>query len=290
MQKNIQPNQKIALFEWKEVRKTIYNNEWRFSIEDIIIILTNSSDPKQYIKKMRSRDEELKNNWGTICTPLEMIAKDGKKRKILSANTEWVLRIIQSVPSPRAEPFKKWLAKTGYERIQEIENPELAMNRMMETYEKKWYPQEWIDIRTRWIPVRKGLTKERDQRWWEMAYWILTNEVYKAYSGMTNEEWKNFKWMKKGNLRDGMTPTELILTMLAEQATTDISKLRNAEWLNELTKASKDGWWVAMKARQELTEQSWWIDPISNQNYLKDIKEDNNKEPWENDIEDKNTP
>ncbi len=290
MQKNIQLNQKIALFEWKEVRKAIHNNEWWFSIEDVIFILTDSTNPKQYIKKMRSRDKELKNNWGTICTPLEMIAKDGKRRKILSANTEWVLRIIQSIPSPRAEPFKKWLAKTGYERIQEIENPELAMNRMMETYEKKWYPQEWIDIRTRWIPVRKWLTKERDQRWWEMAYWILTNEVYKAYSWMTNEEWKSFKWMKKWNLRDGMTPTELILTMLAEQATTDISKLRNAEWLDELSKASKDGGGVAMKARQELTEQSWWIDPISNQNYLKSIKKNNNKELWENDFEDKNTP
>jgi len=144
----------------------------------------------------------------------------------------------------------------------------------METYEKKWYPKEWIDIRLRGIPVRKRLTNEWDERWGDKAYWILTNEVYKAYSGMTNEEWKNFKWLEKWNLRDAMTPTELILTMLAEQATTDITKARNADWLPELKKASKDWGGVAMKARLELKEQSG-KDPISWENYLgkmKDVK------------------
>ncbi len=273
MTTDITAENQIALFEGIEIRKIIHNNEWWFSIEDIIEILTESSDPKQYIKKMRWRDKELGSNWGTICTPLAMIAKDGKRRNITASNTEGVLRIIQSIPSPKAEPFKRWLAKVGYERIQEIEDPELSMKRMIETYEKKWYPQEWIDIRTRGIPVRKWLTKERDQRWWEKAYWILTNEVYKAYSGMTNEERKIHKWMK-WNLRDWMTPTELILTMLAEQATTDITQAREAQGLKALKKASKDGGWVASKARKELIEQSG-IDPITDKNYLQEIK--NNK-------------
>lgn len=219
MSKKLQKvDNRIAIFEWNEVRKIINNDEWWFSIEDIIYVLTESLDPKQYIKKMRTRDLELKNNWGTICTPLEMIAKDWKKRKILSSNTEWILRIIQSIPSPRAEPFKMWLAKVWYERIKEIENPELAMNRMIETYEKKWY------------------------------------------------------------LRDWMTPTELILTMLAEQATTDITKIRNAKWMWKLKKASKDWWGVAFKARQELIEQTW-KDPISKDHYLEEIKE-NRKLKW----------
>lgn len=267
-------NKQIALFEWKEVRKTLHNNEWWFSIEDVVSILTESSDPKQYIKKMRARDEQLLINWGTICTPLGMIAKDGRNRKIIASNTEWILRIIQSIPSPKAEPFKKWLAKVGYERIQEIENPELTMTRMIETYEQKWYPKERIDIRTRWIPVRKQLTNERDQRWWEENYAILTNEIYKAYSWMTAKERMALKKIKRGNLRDGMNPTELILTMLAEQATTDITKSRNATWVKKLKKASKDWWWVALKARKELMQQTG-KDPISNKNYLESFKEDN---------------
>lgn len=271
MTKEIIPSQQIALFEGKEVRKVIHNNEWRFSIEDVVEILAESSDPKQYIKKMRSRDDELGSNWGTICTPLEMLAKDGKKRNITASNTEGVLRIIQSIPSKRAEPFKKWLAKVGYERIQEIGDPELGMQRMIETYEKKWYPKEWIDIRTRGIPVRKWLTNERDQRWWNESYAVLTNEIYRAYSGMTNKQWMKHKKMKSWNLRDAMTPTELILTMLAEQATTDITKSRDAQGEKDLTKASKDGGWVAFKARKELQEQTG-KDPITDKNYLAEIK------------------
>ncbi len=266
-------NNKIALFEWKEVRKTFVNNEWFFVILDVIEVLTESINPTQYIKDMRRRDDELSKGWGQIATPLP-IQTTWWIQKLNCANTEGILRIIQSIPSPKAEPFKKWLAQVWYERIQEIEDPELSMKRMMETYEKKWYPKEWIDIRLRGIPVRKWLTNEWDERWWDKAYWILTNEVYKAYSGMTNEEWKNFKWLEKWNIRDAMTPTELILTMLAEQATTDITKARNADWLPELKKASKDWGWVAMKARLELKEQSG-KDPISWENYLgwvKDVK------------------
>jgi hypothetical protein len=220
---------------------------------------------------MRRRDGEISKGWGQIATPLAVETSWGKQ-KLNCANTEWILRIIQSIPSPKAEPFKRWLAQVWYERIQEIEDPELSMTRIFDTYEKKWYPKDWIDIRLRSIPVRKWLTNEWDERWWDKAYWILTNEVYKAYSGMTNEEWKKFKWQEKWNLRDTMTPTELILTMLAEQATTDITQARDADWLPELKKASKDWGGVAMKARQGLIEQTW-NDPISEKNYLKSVKE-----------------
>ena len=263
---------KIAIFEWVEIRKTIYNDEWWFVIVDVVKLLTDSKDPSWYIKDMRRRDEILSEGWGQIATPLEIDTAWWKQR-VNCSNTEGILRIIQSIPSPRAEPFKRWLAQVWNERIQEIENPELAMNRMIENYEKKWYPKEWIDIRTRWIPVRKWLTNEWDERWWEKWYWILTNEVYKAYAGMNNTQWKESKWMKKShNLRDGMTPTELILTMLAEQATTDITKSRDIKWMVSLKKASKDGGWVAYKARQELIEQTW-DDPISNENYLDRVKD-----------------
>lgn len=269
-------SQKIALFEWKEVRKTIYKNEWFFSVVDVVWILSESSDARKYWNKLAER---LRNEWSelvTICHQLKLESLDGKKYATDCANTEGILRIIQSIPSPKAEPFKRWLAQVGYERIQEIENPELAMMRMTEIYEKKWYPKEWVDVRIRGISVRKDLTDEWDERWWELAYGILTNEVYKAYSGMTNEQWKKFKWMEKWNLRDWMTPTELILTMLAEQATKDITKSRRAEWLPELKKASKDGGWVAFKARKELKAQTW-TDPISKKNYLKEIKEEKNE-------------
>lgn len=274
MSKDAKKIQWIALFEGKEVRKIFHEWEWYFSILDVVMLLTESVDPektKDYIKKMRNRDEFLGSNWGTLCPLLDMEGLDGKKRKISSSNTASTLRIIQSIPSKRAEPFKQWLAQVGHERIQEIENPELAMTRMIEIYEKKWYPKDWIDIRTRWIPVRKWLTNEWDERWWSKAYGILTNEVYKAYSGMNNEEWKQFKGMKSGNLRDGMTPTELILTMLAEQATTDITKARDADGIGELKKASKDGGWVALKARQELIEQTG-KDPITEKNFLAEVK------------------
>ncbi|MDP2104038.1 MAG: Bro-N domain-containing protein [Candidatus Gracilibacteria bacterium] len=267
-------SQGIALFEGAEIRKVWQNGIWWFSILDIIMLLTESTDvnrTKDYIKKMRSRDEYLSTNWGTICPLLDMKGKDGKNRKISASNTQGALRIIQSIPSKRAEPFKQWLAKLGQERIDEINDPELTAKRMMETYEKKGYPKEWIDIRTRGIPVRKGLTNEWDVRGGEKAYGILTNEVYKAYSGMDNTEWKAKKGMKSGNLRDGMTPTELILTMLAEQATTDITKARDIEGLPALKKASRDGGGVAMKARKELMEQTG-RDPISPENYLDTIK------------------
>jgi DNA-damage-inducible protein D len=214
-------NNKIAIFEWIEFRKELYNGNWFFSIIDIVWYLSWSKNPRWYWSDLKRKlnvegfDIELSEK----IVQLKLLSSDGKKYATDCTDTETILRIIQSIPSPKAEPFKRWLAQVWYERIQEIENPELSMKRMIDTYEKKWYPKEWIDIRLRGIPVRKWLTNEWDDRWWDKAYWILTNEVYKAYSGMTNEEWKNFKWLEKWNLRDAMTPTELILTMLAEQAT-----------------------------------------------------------------------
>ncbi len=267
----MQTNNKIALFEWKEIRKIIYNNEWFFVIVDVIEVLTESTNPNQYIKDMRRRDNQLSEGWGQIATPLP-IKTSWWTQKINCANTEGILRIIQSIPSPKAEPFKRWLAQVWYERIQEIEDPELSMKRMIDTYEKKWYPKDWIDIRLRGIPVRKWLTSEWDERWGEKSYGILTNEVYKAYSGMDNKTWMEHKWMKNWNLRDAMTPTELILTMLAEQATTDITQERDASWIPELKKASKDWGWVALKARLELKEQTG-KDPITDKNFLWEIKQ-----------------
>lgn len=282
MSKELQnQDNKIALFEWKEVRKVTHNDEWWFSVIDVVWILNISDNSRNYWKVLKHRlIKEWSNQTVTDCNQLKLLASDWKMRLTDCANTETVLRIIQSIPSPRAEPFKKWLAKVWYERIQEIEDPELAMNRMIETYEKKWYPKEWIDIRTRWIPIRKWLTNEWDQRWGSWVwYWILTNEVYKAFAWMDNKTWMKSKWMKSWNLRDWMTPTELILTMLAEQATTDITKVRDANWLPALKKASKDWGWVAFKAREELIEQTW-KDPITNENFLKEIKESKKLEEW----------
>ena len=210
---------KLAIFESKEIRKVWYNDEWWFVVEDIVFALTDSKDPKQYIKRLRKRDFNLEMNWGTICTPLEMIAKDWKKRKINCSNTEWIFRLIQSIPSKKAEPFKLWLAKVGYDRVKEIENPELAQDRMKSLYEKKWYTKNWIEKRLRWIAIRQELTDEWKARWikeW-IEYSILTAEIRKATFGMTPSEYKKFKNLPEKsnvNLRDNMTDLELIFTML----------------------------------------------------------------------------
>lgn len=276
MSKDLQnQSNKISLFQWKEFRKEWYKWRWFFSVIDVVWFLSQSNNPRWYWSDLKRKisQEWLDFQMSEKIVQLKLMASDWKKYATDCADTETILRIIQSIPSPRAEPFKRWLAQVWYERIQEIEDPELAMNRMIETYKKKWYPKDWIDIRARWIPVRKWLTDEWDQRGWGWAwYWILTNEVYKAYSWMDNKSWKKHKWMKNWNLRDWMTPTELILTMLAEQATTDITRARDAEWLYELKKAGKDWGWVAFKARQELIEQTW-NDPITSKHFLEDVRE-----------------
>ena len=251
----------IKLFQNKKIR-SVWNEEesqWYFSVVDVVEALTDSSDPKQYIKRLRSRDEGLNSNWGTICTPLEMIALDGKRRKVQTANAKGLFRIIQSIPSPKAEPFKQWLAQVGYERLQEIENPELAQERMKELYEKKGYPKDWIDKRLRGIAIRQNLTDEwkRSGITSEQDYAILTAEISKATFGMTPSEYKDFKGLtkKNQNLRDHMDDLELIFTMLGERVTTEISQKENPETFSESKKIARRGGGVAGLARRQAEKE-----------------------------------
>jgi DNA-damage-inducible protein D len=261
----------LSVFEWKEIRKIWHNEEWWFSVVDIIEVLTESSDPKQYIKKMRQRDPELGSNWGTICTPLEMRAPDGKMRATNAMNTEAIFRIIQSIPSKKAEPFKLWLAKVGYERVQEIENPELAQKRMREIYQKKGYSDAWIEKRVRGIAVRDEFTGEWDKRGVkkEKEYAILTAEISKATFGLTLSEYKNVKGLERENLRDHMNDLELIFSMLGEASTTEISKNKDAQGFTENKDAAQEGGEVAGNARKDLEHKSG-KSVITNENYLQE--------------------
>lgn len=216
----------IVIFKEKNIRRVWHEGEWFFSVADVVSALTDSTNPSEYIKKMRRRDKELAQGWGQI-VPLLSIQTEGGMQRMNCANTENVLRIIQSIPSSKAEPFKRWLAKVGYERVQEIENPELAQERMKQLYEAKGYPQDWIDKRLRGIAIRQNLTDEWKKRGItsQTNYAILTAEISKATFGMTPIEYKKFKNLpiqSKDNLRDHMTDLELIFTMLGEKVTTEI--------------------------------------------------------------------
>lgn len=251
---------KIQLFEDKKIR-TAWDEEkeeWYFSVVDVVFILTDSADPKQYIKKMRTRDPELSAKWGTICTPVEMIAADGKKRKIQSADTEGLLRIIQSIPSPKAEPFKMWLAAVGRERIEETIDPEQAIGRAFETYLKKGYTREWIYQRLLSIRVRNELTDEWQDRGVQkgVEYAILTDEITRAWSGLNTRQYKKLKGLKKENLRDNMSTTEIVLNMLAEVSTTEISKAEAPETFEENRSVAQKGGLVAGEARKSIEQQT----------------------------------
>ena len=253
-------NDKIQMFEDKRIR-TAWNEEaeeWYFSVSDIVEILTDSKDVKQYIKKMRRRDDELNSKWGTICTPVEMIALDGKKRKIQAADVAGILRIIQSIPSPKAEPFKMWLAEVGKERIDETIDPELAIDRAIETYQKKGYSDEWIHQRILSIRVRNALTDEWDKHGVQkgVEYAILTDEITKAWSGMTTRKYKNLKGLTKENLRDNMSDLELVLNMLAETTTTELSKTKNPQTFKENLEVAKSGGEAAGVARKEVERRT----------------------------------
>ena len=247
-------------FEDHQVRSAWNAEEerWYFSIVDVVGALTDSSDPRQYVKRMRSRDAELNANWGTICTPVRMTAADGKNREVLAANTEGVLRIIQSIPSKRAEPFKQWLAQVGAERIQETIDPELAMQRAMDTYAKKGYSEGWIRQRLLSIDIRKELTSEWQQRGVRKGseFAILTDEISRAWSGMSTREYKDFKGLTNENLRDNMSNTELVLNMLAETTTTEISRVEEPTSFEENREVAHRGGTVAGNARKQIEAET----------------------------------
>lgn len=251
---------KIQLFQGQSIRTHWDDNkeQWYFSVQDVVQVLSESKDVKQYIKKMKSRDPELNSNWGTLCTPVKMRAADGKLRKIQASDTEGLFRIIQSIPSPKAEPFKRWLAKVGAERIEETEDPELAFDRAMTTYLKKGYSKEWINQRLKSIEVRKELTDEWSDRGVKegLEYAILTNEMTQAWTGKSIKEYKKLKGLKKENLRDNMSNLELVLNMLAEASTTEISKQKQPEGLEENKTVARKGGGVAKKARIEIERQT----------------------------------
>lgn len=275
---------KIKVFESKEVR-TVWNaeeEEYYFSVVDVVAVLTDSQDPKQYIKKMRSRDTELASKWGTICTPVEMVGLDGRRRKIQAANTKNILRIIQSIPSPKAEPFKVWLAQVGSERLDEIADPEQAILRGAEYYRRKGYSEGWINQRLQTIEMRKELTDEWKARGIEQEreYAILTNEMTKAWSGLTVQEYKQVKGLKKENLRDNMTNIELVLNMLAEVSTTAISKAKKPETFYENKTVAKEGGIVAKNARIDLESRTGQsvISPLNASDKLAlEVKQDEDK-------------
>jgi prophage antirepressor-like protein len=250
----------IKLFESKNIR-SVWNEveeKWYFSVHDIVFVLTDSTDVKQYVKRILSRDSSLKLKWGTICTLVEMKAADGKNRKILAANSQGLLRLIQSIPSPKAEPFKLWLAQVGSERIEEIENPELAIQRTREIYKLKGYSDEWVEKRMRSIAIREELTEEWSERGIkeQKEYAILTAQISKATFGLTPSEYKEVKNLKRENLRDHMTDLKLIFSMLGEASTTAIVKTQNPKGFIENKKAAKQGGDVAGNARKELEKKT----------------------------------
>ena len=250
----------IKLYENKEIRSVWdeEKEEWYFSVVDVVGVLSESKNPTDYLKKMRKRDEQLAFYIGTNCPQVEMKSSSGKKRKIVAGNMKDIFRIIQSIPSPKAEPFKLWLAEVGKERIDEIVDPELTIDRALETYLKKGYSREWINQRLQAIQVRKELTDAWEDHGIEkgIEYAILTDEITKAWSGMTTRGYKNLKGLKKENLRDNMTTLEVVLNMLAEATTTELTKTTNPKGLEENRKVAKRGGSIAGNARKEIEKET----------------------------------
>jgi DNA-damage-inducible protein D len=259
---------KIAIFRGKQIRKTIHKDEWWFSIGDVVEALTDTPNSADYIKKMRKREPELAKGWGQIVTPL-VVETDGGPQKVNCANTEGVFRIIQSIPSPKAEPFKRWLAKVGYERIQEIEDPELGTKRTRALYKAKGYPDGWIEKRMRGIAIREELTDEWKNRGVkeEPEYAILTAEISKATFGLTPSQYKRLKGLRRENLRDHFNDLELVFNMLGEAATTEITRNKDARGFLENKETAREGGEVAGKARKDL-ESRTGRRVVSRKNYL----------------------
>jgi hypothetical protein len=264
------PNHQIAIFKGKTIRKILYNKEWWFSVVDVIEALTDSAKPSVYWSAMKAR---VKNEDGfqlsTICKQLKLESSDGKMYETDCADTEGVFRIIQSIPSPKAEPFKRWLAKVGYERVREIENPELATKRTRMLYKLKGYPEDWIEKRMRGIVIREELTDEWQKRGAteECNYEILTAEISKATFGVTPSQYKKLKGLKRENLRDHMDDFELIFTMLGERATAEIHRAEDTQGLPKLKSDARAGGNIAGGARKQL-EQRLKRSVVSKHNFL----------------------
>ena len=272
---------KIALFKGQEIRKTLKDGEWWFVINDIIEALTDSNDPAQYFKRLKERDEELAkltDKGGVQFVPPLMLEVEtaGGKQKAYCWNTEGIFRLIQSIPSPKAEPFKRWLAKVGYERIQEIENPELATKRTRILYKLKGYSDDWIEKRLRGIAIREELTDEWKNRGAKnkQDYEILTAEISKATFGVTPSEYKKLKGLKRENLRDHMDDFELIFNMLGERATTEIHRTEDSRGVLKLKGDAKAGGDIAGGARQNL-EKRLGHSVVSKKNYLRNPESKN---------------
>ncbi|MGD0280957.1 MAG: Bro-N domain-containing protein [Dissulfurispiraceae bacterium] len=262
-------NTQLAVFKGKQIRRTLHNNEWWFSIVDVCGALTESPDAGAYWRKLKQRLKEEGSEVVTFCHGLKLLAADGKKYVTDCANAEVVFRIIQSIPSPKAEPFKRWLAKVGYERVQEIENPELGTQRTRALYKAKGYSDDWIEKRMRGIAIREELTDEWKKREVKekREYEILTAEIAKAAFGITPGKHKKIKGLKRENLRDHMTDLELIFSMLGEAATTEITRVDNAKGFHESKQAARKGGGVAGKARKDL-EKKTGKKVVSHENYL----------------------
>jgi hypothetical protein len=267
---------KIALFKGKQIRKVMHENEWWFSVIDVIEALTDSAQPSKYWTAMKARttkEEEIQ--LSTICRQLKLESSDGKKYQTDCANTEGLFRIIQSIPSPKAEPFKRWLAKVGYERVQEIEDPELATKRTRALYKAKGYSEDWIEQRMRGIVIREELTDEWQKRGVQEQrdYEILTAEISEATFGLTPKEYKKLKGLKRENLRDHMNDFELIFTMLGERSTTEIHKIENSKGVSKLKSDARRGGNIAGIAKKQL-EKEIGRSVVSKKNY---ISQKNNK-------------
>lgn len=260
---------KIAIFKGKQVRRVIYQNEWWFSVVDVCSVLTDSLDGGAYWRKLKQRLKDEGSQVVTICHDLKLMAPDGKKYKTDCANAEGIFRIIQSIPSPKAEPFKRWLARVGYERVKEIEDPELATKRTRMLYKLKGYPDDWIEKRMRGIFIREELTDEWQKRGAEQNrdYQILTAEISKATFGVTPNEYKKIKGLKRQNLRDHMDDFELIFSMLGERSTTEIHRVEDSKGLPKLKKDAQAGGDIAGGARKQL-EKRLRRSIVSKKNYL----------------------
>jgi len=275
---------KIAIFRNKEIRRQLHSGEWWFVINDVVVALTDSEDPAQYLHNLRNREEELSMLFETVEKGVVQIElplalpfnTPGGKQQMLAWNTEGIFRLVQSIPSKKAEPFKRWLARVGYERVQEIENPELAQKRMKALYRAKGYPEQWIERRARGIAIRQELTDEWDKRGvtTELDYAILTSEISKATFGITPSEYKKIKGLKRENLRDHMGDIELLFTQLGEAATTEIARSDDVYGMTGNRNAAQRGGAVAGHARKQL-EHETGRPVVKGTNYLPESRNTN---------------